>query len=95
MRNELEEARGELSTTQLELSKQSDSMAEFLKKRESEISITKRMALEVTRLREEAAREEEGSSSNRHSWKRKISMRSSPTGEQLDGKRILARSPFI
>ncbi len=58
LRNELEEARGELTTTQLDLSKQSDSMAEFLKKRESELSITKRMAAEVQRLREEGARKD-------------------------------------
>ena len=58
LRSELEEARAELSTTQLDLSKQSESMAEYLRKRDSELSITKRMAAEVQRLREEGARKD-------------------------------------
>jgi kinesin family protein 5 len=59
LRNELTEARTELSATQADIEKNSDTMAEFMKRREGELAIAKRMAQEVVRLREESARKDQ------------------------------------
>ena len=58
LKSELEEARGELSTTQGEQVKRGDEFDSFMARREGELAITKRMAHEVVRLREEGQRKD-------------------------------------